>query len=125
MQAFAEGGIFQSEWCIWFEQHAVEIEAQFGRYAFLSMKLRGRRGVYDCLDRIGVAFQMPEHICHRCGEVLFEVMPGETSAEEIIDFARRSHLDFAKDIEQNAWLHPGRYCPNGCTVTLWNIREGW
>lgn len=61
--------------------------------------------------------------CPTCHEKIFKVVPGETTQAEIIEFARESKLPNAKRIVEERWIHPGEYCPNGCTQILINYRN--
>ena len=58
--------------------------------------------------------------CDKCGSALFKVVPFKTTQQEIVEFASKSSLPAsAKDtIIQERWLHPGLYCPKGCTTIL-------
>jgi hypothetical protein len=58
--------------------------------------------------------------CPTCGARLFKAVPGETTEEEIVEFARHSQLPGADCIAEERWIHPGIYCPNGCTQILLN-----
>ena len=64
-------------------------------------------------------FAPSEEHCPTCGEKLFVVMPGMTTRDEIIASTRDAAW---KGAVESDWLHAGRYCKNGCVVTLWNIR---
>lgn len=63
---------------------------------------------------------MPTQRCDKCGSALFTVVPFKTTQREIVEFASKSSLPTAtkNTIIQERWLHPGRYCPNGCTTIL-------
>ncbi|MEZ4409575.1 MAG: hypothetical protein R3A52_24350 [Polyangiales bacterium] len=37
-------------------------------------------------------------------------------------FARSTRLPGWESIVRDGWIHPGRYCPNGCTMVMMNIR---
>ncbi len=58
--------------------------------------------------------------CDKCGSKLFMVVPFRTTQREIVAFASESSLATSvKDtIVKERWLHPGHYCPNGCTTIL-------
>jgi hypothetical protein len=58
--------------------------------------------------------------CPTCGARLFKAVPGETTEEEIVEFARHSQLLGADLYMEERWIHPGIYCPNGCTEILVN-----
>jgi hypothetical protein len=58
--------------------------------------------------------------CDVCNSPLFEVIPFKTTQQEIVNFIQQSSLP-AKHKEmilQERWMHPGQYCPNGCTTIL-------
>lgn len=63
---------------------------------------------------------MSEKRCEKCNSVIFEVEPFKTTQQAIIEFAQRSSLPEyeKKSIIQSKWMHPGYYCPNGCSTTL-------
>lgn len=58
---------------------------------------------------------------------MFEVIPHQTTRQEIIEFAESSSAYNGTDIHRDGWIHPGSYCPNGCTWRLKNYgsREIW
>jgi ankyrin repeat protein len=56
--------------------------------------------------------------CLTCGEPLFQAVPHETTSDEITAFAQRATFASAERIAADGWIHPGIYCPNGCTVVL-------
>ncbi len=49
---------------------------------------------------------------------MFEAEPFKTTQQDIIDFAQRSSLleSQKQHIIQSRWIHPGYYCPNGCST---------
>jgi hypothetical protein len=49
---------------------------------------------------------------------LFRVIPFKTTQQEIVEFAQISSLPDKEKaaIITGSWMHPGRYCPNGCTA---------
>lgn len=66
---------------------------------------------------------MANEQCPKCSSPLFIVEPFRTTQQEIIEFARRSSLSESEkqSIIQSKWMHPGYYCPNGCTRTFVEI----
>jgi hypothetical protein len=58
--------------------------------------------------------------CDVCGSALIEVIPFKTTQREIVEFALKSSLPESEKetIIKERWLHPGRYCPKGCTAIL-------
>nr|WP_320166015.1 hypothetical protein [uncultured Methylophaga sp.] len=62
--------------------------------------------------------------CKKCGEPIFEVTPKNTATQDIIDFAKSAPFFKGTDVEKEGWIHPGRYCPNGCTQMLRNYGSG-
>ena len=67
------------------------------------------------LSRLPDIDPIGDSICSECGSVLFDAIPGYTTEEDIREFARNSKLPDAEDIIKDGWIHPGLYCPNGCT----------
>ena len=63
---------------------------------------------------------MSQKQCDVCHAVLFEAEPFKTTQQEIIEFAQQSSLSDSEKqgIIQSRWIHPGYYCPNGCTTIL-------
>jgi len=59
--------------------------------------------------------------CPRCREKLFVVRPGQTTREEIVEFASHASMCEGTSISEDGWIHPGRYCPNGCITELWEF----
>ena len=51
---------------------------------------------------------------------MFEAEPFKTTQQEIIEFAQQSSLSDSEKqgIIESRWIHPGYYCPNGCTTIL-------
>lgn len=61
--------------------------------------------------------------CAKCGSRLFRAIPGETTPEEIREFALQSQIDTAGEIAKSGWIHPGVYCPMGCAFVMANLEE--
>jgi hypothetical protein len=56
--------------------------------------------------------------CEVCGAPLFHAIPHLTSRQDIIKFAKASKAYRNDKDALNGWIHPGTYCPNGCTEIL-------
>jgi hypothetical protein len=56
--------------------------------------------------------------CLTCGSGLFSVVTGETTREDIVEFARNSKAWRENPDALDGWMHPGLYCPNGCVSVL-------
>ena len=67
--------------------------------------------VMDKLQRGEPAF------CDVCHQPLFEAEPGVTTKEQIRKFVENSVYRSKRD-EENDWIHPGIYCPNGCFAVM-------
>lgn len=61
--------------------------------------------------------------CATCGSRLFRVIPGETTSEEIREFALQSQIDPTHEVANSGWIHPGIYCPMGCAFVMANLDE--
>lgn len=63
---------------------------------------------------------MSQKRCDVCNSILFIAEPFKTTQQEILEFARHSSLREHKkqSIINGKWIHPGYYCPNGCTEIL-------
>jgi len=61
---------------------------------------------------------MTEKQCDVCNAIMFEAEPFKTTQQEIVEFARQSSLpeNQKQSIIQSRWIHPGYYCPNGCST---------
>ena len=59
--------------------------------------------------------------CPTCGEKIFIALPGRTTKAELIEFASHAKICQGSPIAEEAWIHPGRYCPNGCIEELWEL----
>lgn len=62
----------------------------------------------------------PDAPCPTCGEPLFRVLPGRTSAEDIRAFAR-SRAWSGNPEARAGWMPPGIFCPNGCVAVVATI----
>jgi len=62
--------------------------------------------------------------CEKCGEPIFEATPKMTTKHEIMAFAQSAPFYKGTDVAKVGWIHPGSYCPNGCTQILKNYGSG-
>lgn len=62
--------------------------------------------------------------CEKCGEPIFEATPKTTTKHEIMVFAESAPFYKGTDVAKEGWIHPGSYCPNGCTQILRNYGSG-
>ena len=118
-----EGRMSRSDWHRWWSSHSTEVESQCDRFTFLRLKCRGLVVAESILEAHGIFAQPRVGYCRGCGEPLFTALPGQTSAQEIRTFAEASNLKGREHIIRDGWIHPGQYCPNGCTQILWNIKR--
>ena len=58
--------------------------------------------------------------CDVCNSILFVAEPFKTTRREIVEFASHSSMQEheKQSIINGRWMHPGYYCPNGCTEIL-------
>lgn len=122
IQNFAESKRPAEELDSWWKKYAREIEAEFGRHAYLEISKRKLIGLKHVLEKEGVTYVASREHCQSCGQPLFLVVPGKTTKEQIISFAKQCNFKEAAQIIEGGWMHPGQYCKFGCTYTLWNIR---
>lgn len=54
---------------------------------------------------------------------MFCAIPGKTTVEEIIAFAKSAPAFQNSSVVKERWIHPGRYCPNGCYGELWEFQN--
>jgi hypothetical protein len=122
LKAFVEGDKDLHEWPAWWRDNASLIEEHEGRTRFLKIKLLWREGACHILEHHGITYKLNESAnwdrCKECGEPLFHAIPQATTKEEIMEFARNSNLPDKAKIEKEGYIHPGTFCPNGCTVLL-------
>lgn len=127
LKDFIEGKKDLREWPIWWRENAHIIEEFEGRTRFLKIKLGWREGACQILEHHGIPYKINEEInwnrCQECGEPLFQAIPHRTTKDQIREFARNSNLPDKEQIELDEWIHPGTYCPNGCTTILVTFRE--
>ena len=64
---------------------------------------------------------MTEKQCDVCNSIMFEAEPFRTTQRDILEFAQQSSLPESQkqSIIESRWIHPGYYCPNGCS-TIFN-----
>jgi len=126
LKAFVEGEKDLQEWPSWWQEHAQLIEEIEGRTLYLKIKLEWREGACQILEHHGIPFKLNELVnwdrCKECGEPLFHAMPYKTTKEQIKEFARNSNLSDKEQIEREGWIHPGTFCPEGCTAVLVSYR---
>jgi len=65
-----------------------------------------------------MSFGFKQKNCLDCGAALFWALPGQVSRDDIVEFAK---LIGNAQIAADGWIHPGVYCPNGCTTRLFNF----
>ena len=127
LKDFVEGKKDLREWPAWWQENAHLIEENEGRTGYLKIKLNWQEGARQILEQHGISYKMDETLkwsrCNVCGKPLFHVESGVTTPEQIREFARNSHLPGKEQIEQDGWIHPGVYCPNGCTYMLITFRD--
>ena len=122
LKDYVECRISAEEWRSWLAAHVDEVESDSGRGVRLRLQHRGFGGVQAILEGLGISFQVPEGRCLSCGALMFEAIPGVTTPDEIKAFANSSQLRGKEQIARDGWIHPGRHCPNGCTVVLQEIK---
>lgn len=136
LKAFVEGRVSYIDWRNWLGVHANELQEDYGRTVFLRLKQKHRsyRQVRLILDEAAIDYDRSKEnlldgdegtlsdFCEICGSKLFRAIPGQTTKEEIKTFARNSKIKDAIEVEREGWIHPGIYCPNGCTMVLINFR---
>ena len=113
-------------WSEWWRRNADDVRSAFPREAYLRLKFRkldaARRILVDrgLLAEDELDYHSPnfgDNNCHFCGHELFWAIPGKTTPEEIVAYAR---LIGAEQIERDRWIHPGVYCPKGCVFVMHN-----
>lgn len=109
-------------WNQWYQHNEQEIEAVLNRKLFLKLKRSAFEGAKQILEYHKVEYSIPEGICSRCGGKILKVVPGITTKEEIVEFAKESTLKNKEAIINDEWIHPGEYCSNRCYVALHNYR---
>lgn len=118
-------------WADWWSVNNETVRASFDRRDYLKLKFRKLIAAREILERLGrikpkdddfVGTDFNATHCKVCGERLFWAIPGETTKDQIVDFAERMGWE---QIRKDAWIHPGVYCPNGCTYALHEYRRDW
>ncbi len=122
IKAFAESRLPQSDFDAWWLHHADEVATEIGRFAFLAIHKKGFVGLHEVLERERIIHTSSANHCQACGEKLFVFEPGKTTADQVIAFALIRRREGSKLENKTSWLHPGKYCLNGCTSQLWNLR---
>jgi hypothetical protein len=120
-KAYVEGDMDEDQWLDWLQENADGIQAHLGRLRFLRLKFDPDEHVPEVLDEFGVEYQLPNSRCATCGATLFDAIPKKTTRQEIIEFALGAVNHPGREtILREGWIHPGSYCPNGCTTILVN-----
>lgn len=73
-------------------------------------------------DNYGVS---PGGWCEKCGATLFNIIPGKTTQQEIIEFARAAVGWQENPDALDGWMPPGIYCPNGCVAIHADYPPPW
>ena len=127
LKDFVEGKRDLREWPAWWRENQQEIEINEGRTRYLKIKQNWKEGARQILEQHEIQFRPDEGInwirCKECGEPLFQATPHKTTQEQIREFARHSNLPDKDQIERDGWIHPGVFCPNGCTAVLISYRD--
>lgn len=114
-------------WDQWWLDHSEDVRRCFARADYLKLKFHKLTAARDILvrERRVVLDERRVHPldqthCLVCGQLLFKALPHVTTREEIVEFSNRiGRADLARD----QWIHPGVYCPNGCTSVMLNFRH--
>ncbi|MGI9465945.1 MAG: hypothetical protein ACR2OA_02350 [Rubripirellula sp.] len=112
-----------SEWII---VNDTSLQNAFEQIDFLRLKHRGLTGViavlekFECINQsdLNSRTDFDQKSCIWCGSDLFWALPGKTTRIEIIEFGK---LTGNQQIIDDGWIHPGVYCPNGCTTRMFNF----
>ena len=113
-------------WPDWWQRNSELVRSVFSREDYLKLKFRklnaARRILVDrgLLAETELDYRSPnfgDTHCHFCGHELFWAIPGKTTPDEIVAFAK---LTGATEIERDRWIHPGVYCPKGCVFVMHN-----
>ena len=62
-------------------------------------------------------------ICRSCKSHMFNVMPGQTNRNQIINFAKNSKIWSRHDSALSGRMQEGSYCPNGCVTIIADFPE--
>ncbi len=123
LKDYVEGRLLQADWQAWLAEHAAEIEGTCDRRKFLRLKHQAFKGAAAVLEQNGISFKLAADHCQHCGQPLFTAMPGKTTFEEIQAYEEGSKITGWEEIIRDRWIHPGQYCPNGCTTILWELKR--
>jgi len=139
LKAFIEGKKDLREWPAWWLENKRLIENNEGaiylktkwatKWSKLEEELQippplgpWREVATKLLEHHNISYKLNEAInwkrCTKCGDPIFSVSPGETTQEQIREFARNSKLPEKEELIRDGWMHPGAYCPNGCYSTM-------
>ena len=128
LKAFVEGERDLQEWPRWWQENGQLVEENEGHTSYLKLKLNWREGAFHILEHHRIRFRPDESInwdrCKECGQPLFHAIPNMTTKEQIREFAQNSNLPNKEEIKRAGWIHPGTYCPNGCTEVLISYDRG-
>lgn len=111
----------------WVIENLINIESLLDRRDYLKLKRRGLIGARSVLERHGLLeptnfettpIDPTEKHCRYCGDELFWAIPGQTSRDEIVEYAKKIGDE---QIAADRWIHPGVYCANGCTFIMYNM----
>lgn len=113
-------------WPKWWSRNEDLVRSLFSREHYLKLKFRkldaARQILVDhgLIDEHELAYHYPsfaETHCRTCGHELFWAIPKQTTRAQIVAYAK---LIGSTEIERDGWIHPGVYCPNGCTLVMYN-----
>ncbi len=115
-------------WSEWWSRNEDVVRSLFSRGHYLKLKFRKLDAARQILvDRGLIDGHAHEHDyrypsiadthCRTCGHELFWAIPKKTTRAEIVAYAK---LIGSIEIERDGWIHPGVYCPNGCTLVMYN-----
>jgi len=102
------------------------LESAFEKLDFLRLKHKRLDGVIAVLEKfelinrsdLNSKTDFDQKSCNWCGADLFWALPEKTSRIEIIEFGK---LTGNQQIIDDGWIHPGVYCPIGCTTRMFNF----
>ena len=113
-------------WPDWWTRNEDVVRSLFSREHYLKLKFRkldaARQILVDrgLIDEHELDYHSPnfgDTHCRTCGHELFWAIPKQTTRAEIVEYAK--HIG-STEIERDGWIHPGVYCPNGCTCVMHN-----
>ena len=113
-------------WPEWWARNEDVVRSLFSREQYLKLKYRklyaARQILADrgMIDERQFDYSYPnfgDTHCRTCGHALFWAIPKQTTRADIVAYAK---LIGSAEIERDGWIHPGVYCPNGCTFVMHN-----